>query len=66
MSALTESRGGCEPGRKRRGKWTAEGMVKGAARPCRPGWLPREYPERMPALKAGNVMAFLMSGSFGQ
>ena len=34
-SALTESRGGWKPGRKRRGKWTAEGKVNGALKtPC--------------------------------
>ena len=49
-SALTESRGGWKPGRKRRGKWTAEGKVNGTK--C------ALYPDRMPALKAGNVMAF--------
>ena len=33
-SALTESRGSWEPGRKRRGKWTAEGKVNGEKTPC--------------------------------
>ena len=34
-SALTESRGGWKPGRKRRGKWTAEGKVNGVLKtPC--------------------------------
>ena len=32
-SALTESRGSWEPGRKRHGKWTAEGKVNGDKRP---------------------------------
>lgn len=32
-SALTESRGSWEPGRKRHGKWTAAGKVNGDKRP---------------------------------
>ena len=33
-SALTESRGSWEPGRKRHGKWTAEGKVNGDKTLC--------------------------------
>ena len=54
-SALTESRGCWKPGRKRPGKWTTKGKGKGRK---------PEYPDRMPALRAGDVMASLTRRTF--